>query len=68
MNEIHAACKAGERDGRNFLLTENLESAMELFAKQFESEDARTAYRSNFLASLGERMNPSRVMRFVCSC
>ena len=57
MNIIHAACKAGSEDGRNFPV-DGFEETMNVFARQFEDEDAQAAYCSNFLAEIGRRISP----------
>jgi hypothetical protein len=35
------------------------ESVAEIFSRQFQDEDARAAYRSNFLAEMGNRISPA---------
>ena len=57
MNALHAACKAGSEDGRNFP-TDNYETMMDVCSRQFEDEDAQAAYLSNFLAEMGRRTSP----------
>jgi len=57
MNALHAACKAGSEDGRNFP-TDNYETMMGICSRQFEDEDAQAAYLSNFLAEMGRRLSP----------
>lgn len=57
MNQIHEACEAGARDGSNFDLSD-YEFVMRIFSRQFEDE-AREAYESNFLAAVGNRLNPA---------
>lgn len=56
-NILHVASQAGSEDGRNFPVND-FEFTMMVFARQFEDEDARAAYISNFLAEMGRRTNP----------
>ena len=59
MNILHVASRAGSEDGRNFALMNDCESVAEIFSRQFQDEDARAAYRSNFLAEMGNRISPA---------
>ena len=66
---IHEACEAGARDGRTFVLTNDLEFVCEIFSRQFPNESARDAYKCNFLAEAGNRLSPANELgkRFVCA-
>lgn len=59
INIIHVASQTGSEDGRNFALMNDCETIAEIFSRQFTSESARAAYRSNFLAEIGKRISPA---------
>jgi len=66
---IHEACEAGARDGRNFILGSDFEFVASVFARQFEDESCRAAYKCNFLTEAGNRISPANGLgkRFVCA-